>query len=171
MVFLFLRGDVVRKNLAWRFFLIILCAISICFTAASFQISRQYQVPFNFTSKLLIRSTILSGVSLFVQFDDPSSEVKATLEPESFNQIKTDADYMRVDDYFSLIGIRDIQLREINNERIVRSSFSFGYQTSEEEKLKQLRAEYNLDSVISQSSSEFESMVLLRNWTRSQFSR
>ncbi len=171
MVFLFLRGDVVRKNLAWRFFLIILCAISICFTAASFQISRQYQVPFNFTSKLLIRSTILSGVSLFVQFDDPSSEVKATLEPESFNQIKTDADYMRVDDYFSLIGIRDIQLREINNERIVRSSFSFGYQTSEEEKLKQLRAEYNLDSVISQSSSEFESMVLLRNWTRSQFRR
>src|SRR5207253_2059224 len=64
-----------------------------------------------------------------------------------------------------------LQLQQAHNEHIIYSSYPFRYQPADEPRLQQLRTQYHLDDVVAGAADEFEALVRLRNWTRSQFRR
>lgn len=61
-----------------------------------------------------------------------------------------------------------LAVRRFRNQKIVRSSFPYGFQRPSE-KLKKLRAQYKLDEVVAPGKTDFEKQVLLRNWVRRQW--
>ncbi|NQU11403.1 transglutaminase domain-containing protein [bacterium] len=61
-----------------------------------------------------------------------------------------------------------LTLKELRNQRIIRSSYPFTHQTPSP-KLARLRSEWKLDDVIAGGKTEFEQLVLLRNWVRNQW--
>src|SRR5262249_27593244 len=84
---------------------------------------------------------------------------------------------LRAEDYFRMVQERAanfgerVRLVNLGNETIHPSPFRFLYQPYEEPRLHQLRKKYRLDEVIAGASCEFEQMVRLRSWCRSQFRR
>ncbi|MEO8207266.1 MAG: transglutaminase-like domain-containing protein, partial [Chthoniobacterales bacterium] len=61
-----------------------------------------------------------------------------------------------------------ITLEKFENQHIVRSSLPYSYQRPSE-KLTELRNRYKLDEVIAPGKTEWEQLVLLRNWVRRQW--
>jgi hypothetical protein len=61
-----------------------------------------------------------------------------------------------------------LSVQGFQNQKIVRSSFPYGFQRPSD-KLKTLRERYKLDEVIAAGKTEFDKLVLLRNWARRQW--
>lgn len=81
-------------------------------------------------------------------------------------------EYRRADDYFERNNAEKVfQIVTTRNEKIIKSRYKFSYQPYGEPRLFALRREYKLDEIVSSAKSEFDAMVRLRNWTRSQFQR
>ncbi len=53
---------------------------------------------------------------------------------------------------------------EINNRPVVRSSVTFGYEDLTNPRLAELRRRYRLPQVVHTGKSQFQQMLLLRNW-------
>ena len=64
-----------------------------------------------------------------------------------------------------------VTLTDVQNEVIRESPLEFSYQPWDEPRLHELRRRYNLPQVIRGARNDFEELVRLRNWTRSQFRR
>ncbi len=58
---------------------------------------------------------------------------------------------------------------EIQNERIVRPSYTFAHQLADEPRLKVLRERWRLDHVIQGGETEFEKILRLKRWIRHQW--
>ena len=144
----------------------------VCLLGAIAAISHTYQLPFRDTARLFAKQGALTAIHAALLIHDPT--VSRTVNPTLGNALDSEMfrGYGRIED--SLGGKTlppGAELAEIRNERIRRSRFSFGYQPFEEPRLAQLRAQYRLDDVVAGAGSEFEAMVLLRNWARSRFRR
>jgi len=64
-------------------------------------------------------------------------------------------------------GDMGLMLKEFDNQRIVRSSYRYSFQTPSP-KLARLREMFDLDQVVAAGKSDMERLVLLRNWVRHQ---
>ena len=62
----------------------------------------------------------------------------------------------------------ELRIVEWQNEWIVRSSYEYDYQAPDE-MLKELRERYELDDVVSSCRTEWEQMLLLREWVRTRW--
>ena len=62
----------------------------------------------------------------------------------------------------------ELRIVEWQNEWIVKSAFPYAYQAPDE-MLAQLRQRYRLDEVIQPGQTEFEQMLLLREWVHNQW--
>ena len=62
----------------------------------------------------------------------------------------------------------ELRIVEWQNEWIVRSAYEYDYQAPDE-MLRELRERYELDDVISGGRTEFEQMLLLREWVRNRW--
>lgn len=145
---------------------------SIIFSGSVLMLSHKYDKSPLVTGKMLARHCVLSTYSFLIKIYDPYDSSLANWGPvDSFNddQLKT---YVRAEKYFNNNDHNKRYKRlDIHNEKIVKSRFDFNYQPFEEEFLLRLREKYKLADVIINSDSEFQEMVLLRNWARSQFDR
>jgi len=117
------------------------------------------------------RDLLLRSIELCVEIYDPSPPRRAALEPD-LKAYRVELDHYEViGDDFLRAPRGSMKAITIENEHIVRSSLGFSYQPWAEPRLRTLRERYSLDAVIGPGASEFEQMVRLRNWGRSQWKR
>lgn len=159
-----------KRTTASRLVLVVSGLILSCLLVVSFVISLQYQVSIRVPLKLIPRQLFLSGVSLAVQVYDPAGAIEVITGPGDYEK-EDIGSYVRFDDYCSGALSDDTTCQVADNAKIIKSSFDFGYQVFEEESLQQLREKYDLEKVVGEAEDEFEEIVLLRNWARSQFRR
>jgi hypothetical protein len=62
----------------------------------------------------------------------------------------------------------ELRIVEWQNEWIVRSSYEYDYQPKDE-MLVELREKYELDAVIAGGRTEFEQMLMLKEWVRNRW--
>ncbi|MFQ6042937.1 MAG: transglutaminase-like domain-containing protein, partial [Candidatus Poribacteria bacterium] len=62
-----------------------------------------------------------------------------------------------------------ISVSEFHNEQIVRPSYTFAHQLSDEPRLKILRGRWRLDHVIQGGKTEFDKILRLKRWVRQQW--
>jgi hypothetical protein len=134
-----------------------------------------YQLSFVSTASALTREALLRSVLLAIDVYDPYQPRLAVLGPADQPDVHS-KEYVRIEDLFSSAastGLPDrrMHLQRVHNERIVRSRYQFSYQPYDEPRLQALRDAYRLDEVVAGATDEFHAMILLRNWTRSQFRR
>ncbi|MDA7503945.1 hypothetical protein OAF74_01225 [bacterium] len=120
------------------------------------------------SAKALAKLFIAKGTTVY----DPSVVIEAKTGPDS----KPESNYIFIDEELlnqDLIPASsdELFLTEISNQKIVKASQDFSYQTYEEPRLHELRKKYKLKEVVADAANEFEALVLLRNWSRSQFHR
>jgi len=151
--------------------LIFCTLLGLVYLSATVWISNTYGIPIAFTGKMIGREALLSMVRISTVIYDPATTRKAAISPKSGNPAFGEG-YVRIEDLLNTpTGIQSIQLVGLSNEKIIQSGHGFSYQPYDEKRLAALRKEYKLDEVVASARDEFEAMVLLRNWTRSQFRR
>jgi hypothetical protein len=135
-----------------------------------------YSASFMEVTQQLPKEAVLLAIKAAMHVYDPYRPQLARLGPEdhSLSDLKH---YRRIEEVLpsaptahSSQGKQVVLTRE-HNARIVRSSYTFRYQPYNEPILHQLRSKYRLDEVVAGAADEFEAMVRLRNWSRSQFRR
>jgi hypothetical protein len=146
------------------------------FCVATGIFAHRYHVSLSESADILVhfiaRSTIEVGVHLY----DPCTPRVAELGPGS-DETTPPEGMLRAEDFLrrqiTLAATCGTQLQIVNieNETIHRSAFPFSYQPYDEPRLHLLRKKYHLDEVVAGASGEFEQMVRLRSWNRSQFRR
>ncbi len=119
----------------------------------------------------LQRDMMLRAMALGTAIYDPTPPARAVLEPDHASLGIDVDDYELLDDHLGKLPKQGVTVVELENERIVRSSFRFGYQPWEEPKLGELRERFGLDEVVASGETEFDRMILLRNRGRSQWRR
>ena len=62
----------------------------------------------------------------------------------------------------------ELRVIEYQNERLVRSAFPFSYQAPDA-MLTELRQRYRLDDVIASGKTEFDQVLLLREWVHTRW--
>jgi len=149
--------------------LLLLATIALVATAAG--ISYLHDLPLSKSLQAMGRQTLLGGTALAVELYDPCQPQLAALGPLDEKGLDWKK-YVRVEEAFAdTKNNRAIKLIAADNERIVRSDYPFRYQPYDEPRLHELRKRYQLDEVVAPAKDEFEQLVLLRNWCRSQFRR
>ncbi len=146
------------------------------FLIAALYVSYTYDVSLLGAGEFVGRKTALLILEAGLKVYDPCKTRLAELGPGSE---ETDPPHgaLRPEEYFqasekpSAPCEGHLRTLKIEDETIRRSSFRFYYQPYDEPKLSQLRKKYRLDEVVAETSCEFEQMVRLRSWCRSQFRR
>jgi len=161
-----------RTGAKLRIIILLITAFALIFSTACLSISFTYDIsPYN-VGKKLIRHGTLSIIHALTLIHDSYSTKNASLGPGNARQTANYDNYVRIKDFFEKAKFRhNFHVMRINNEKIIRSRFDFAYQPYDEIKLKKLRKEYGLDNVVLSAKDEFDAMVRLRTWTRSQFRR
>ena len=160
------------KKKIFLFPLLILGIFFILFNLSVLTISFRFDIPYYYTSKAFLRQGVLLTLNGLTQIYDPAETKVAATGLNGFKRGKKGEGYGRIEKYFeNLKGEKGFQAIEIKNEKIIKSKYDFMYQPYGEPRLFMLRREYNLDEVVSGAKTEFEAMIRLRNWTRSQFRR
>ena len=156
----------------FRVLILILAFVATIFIGSSLAVSIKYSLSPIYVGKQLARYSVLSAIYLSTLIYDPAVVKNTTLDPANNESIVNSADYIQIDKYFKESKVREaLSIAKINNERIIKSRFNFIYQPYEEPRLDELRKKYKLVDVVSSAKDEFEAMILLRNWARSQFRR
>ncbi len=156
-----------RQAVAVAVWMLMVVASSV--SAASYH----YNLSLTAATGALARMVVLSAVELAVGVADPCAPRLAQLAPRDAEQIRWQ-DYERVEHALQqgrLFSASRVVLREVDNPQIIRSDYPFRYQPYDEPRLHELRERFELDQIVAGAKDEFEEMVLLRNWSRSQFRR
>jgi hypothetical protein len=158
-------------DMLWRRFpplLVLTLVFALVFANYTIALSHQYGVPLTTAVHGAARDTVLSAIDGSLQLYDPYRPRLARMEPENTPDF-TALGFDRVEDV--LRGGHAMQLRAYENARIIRSTFSFRYQPHDEPHLQLLAQRYGLLDIVRSAHTEFEGMVKLRHWARSQFAR
>jgi hypothetical protein len=146
------------------------------FFIASVYMSYAYDVSLPAAAKFLGRKMALQAIAIGVRVYDPCEARLAVLGPGS-EETDPPKGALRADEYLQALEKQGmtreglVRIERIENETIHRSPYPFFYQPYDDPRLDQLRKKYRLDDVVAGASCEFEQMVRLRNWCRSQFRR
>ncbi len=146
------------------------------FLIVSVYVSYRHGLTLKYAAQCVLRQSQLSVIEILVAIYDPCEYREAVIGPVTTPDTKIELQRAEV---ALPIGRRirshdghTIISEEIRNERInVGLGRDFRYQPYDEPRLATLREKYRLDDVIRAANDEFESMVLLRYWARSQFKR
>lgn len=168
------KRRVLRRILVRAFQVVFFAAAALgTYTAV---VSYRYDVPPSEAAGGVLRELTLLSVRAAVSAYDPCEPRVASTGPAD-GDVPNGAEYSRIEHVLVpgrtrtlAAGVRITSL-EVNNEVIKRSPYTFRYQPYEEPRLSELRRKYRLDDVTAPATTEFEAMVLLRNWTRSRFRR
>lgn len=156
----------------FRILIILFILSALVFLSSSAAISIKYDISPYYSAKQLIRNGILSGIHISTLIYDPSSTKIASIGLKNVQHPLNYGDYIRIEEFFKREKFQEgFHIKKIHNGKITRSRFHFSYQPYEEPKLAELRKNYRLDGVVAPARNEFEAMVLLRGWARSQFKR
>lgn len=165
----------VLKRLTKVGVLVLLGLAALVFTHASVA-SIRYNVPLSDALKESLRQGGLAVIGALVQVYDPCTPRVATTGPGADDRL--DATQLARIEVILPIGQtivtadgHRITTREVQNERIVRSPYTFHYQPYDEPRLHELRRRYHLDDVVAGAVNDFAAIVRLRTWTRAQFKR
>lgn len=109
----------------------------------------------------------LSLIKIGVNLYDPSTTIHPAFYPY-FSKNYNENYYKVIEKNLKTPNVRII---DINNKKNRYSSFRFAYQPYNDIRLEKLAKEYKLNDIVANSSDEFEKLVRLRTWCRSQFSR
>jgi hypothetical protein len=126
--------------------------------------------------KFVARKIALTALEAGLWVYDPCQARLTELGPGSA-EIDPPKGALRAEEYFQALRKQDaaggqrLHVGKVENEMIRRSRYRFFYQPFDDPRLGQLRKKYRLDEVVAGASSEFEQMVRLRCWCRSQFRR
>jgi hypothetical protein len=133
-------------------------------------VAYRYDVPVRDAAVSVTREVLLDGLALAVNIYDPSTVVPVRLGPG-----RIDTSYVRFEDAMASEGWASDLWRvvplEVDNARILRAPWEFRHQPHDEPRLHELRQRYGLDQLMAAAPSEFEGMVRLRHWARTQFAR
>lgn len=144
---------------------------SLALGATAGGISVRHGLPLSQSLQAMLRQTFLGGTALAVELYDPCHSHVVTFGPLDENVLDWEK-YVRIEQaYAEMEDRRAVKLLSAHNEQIIRSDYRFRYQTYDEPRLHELRKRYKLDEVVAPAVDEFQQMVLLRNWSRSQFRR
>ncbi len=119
----------------------------------------------------LQRDAMLHAMALGTRIYDPAPATRAPLETDLSLYGIDSGRYQRIEDFLARPFGDRLRPILVENERIVRSSYGFGYQPSDEPKLATLRERFKLGEVVAPGETELEQMILLRSWGRSQWKR
>jgi hypothetical protein len=158
----------------WRIvrilFVLILAAV-LALTVASYAIGNKYGIPGTLAAKMITRETGLSLIRAFTAIYDSAPGRQPVFEPGGYNPAIAD-EYKRIELVLNKqFEEKSLRLIDLRNEKRVSSRYGFAYQPSDDLNLVLLRKQYKLDEVVAGAKNELESLILLRNWTRSQFRR
>ena len=155
-------------------FFILIIFITLAFAVASIVLGARYDMPPVYMAKQMMKQGILGAMDILVQLCDPvkAKTRPATVEPADGQSFNDEDYYMLTEEFFRKAKLsKTFHMEKICNETIRTSRFHFSYQPYDEPVLLELRKAYNLDDVVAPAKDEFEAMLLLRNWGRSQFRR
>ncbi|MBU4179863.1 MAG: hypothetical protein KJ625_08005, partial [Actinobacteria bacterium] len=165
-----------KGNWIWglkRLFIVAALCFSI-FCVFCSGIASKYDVSAYYVAKAMMRQGTLSLIRYFTLAYDPVSAKVATAGPGDEAVDVGNKDCLRIEDYFEALRLHGqcgIRIIKIDNEKIIKSSFTFSYQPYDEPILHEVRTKFMLNEVVAPAGNEFEKLILLRNWTRSQFKR
>ena len=137
--------------------------------------SYRHGVPLRVAAKGVLRTYGLEAARLAVAVYDPCTAHVAETGPSPDSAAL--AASRPIEEVFppgggvSLGDRYRVETVKVANEKIVRSPYRFAYQPYDEPRLQELARKYRLSEVVARGRDEFEGMVLLRNWSRSQFRR
>jgi len=170
MKYLFFIKKWVLSNL--RIIAIVLCLVAVIFMSSSIIIGFKYSLSPSYVGRQLIHQSILSTINLLTTIYDPVSIKSVSFGPNDRLQNINHDNFKRIEVFFEQTNYKKrIKIIDIQNEIIKTSQFQFRYQPFDEPDLLLLRRKFNLDDIIFTANNEFEKMILLRNWCRSQFRR
>lgn len=153
----------------------LLLLAAVAFLLYSAYVSYHYAVPFSTAAKDVGRQVYLESLRAVELVHEPCEVKVARVGPDE--PLARARNYRRVEEVLppgqALDPAQDLHVvvEHVHNEEIVNSSRRFRYQTHDEPRLHELRRKYRFDEVVAPATTEFEAMVLLRNWARSQFRR
>ena len=144
--------------------------------ACSIADMQRYNVPFRVALKGIVRDTGLALASASVALYDPfEARVAATGPPDradlNLSGYRRVEQLLPVNRPVQILSNASLTLTEFDGQTIRKGPLPFAYQPYDEPRLHELRRRYKLDSVVAGATSDFEQLVLLRNWSRSQFRR
>jgi len=137
-------------------------------------LSVRYDVPLLTATRGAVRDAALESIRLMVAVYDPSDPRTPRLAPD---EAWAGAGLARLDADTSVepwtVGGRQLTVGTItvDNARVQPARYPFRYQPYDEPRLHELRERYALDDLLATAPTEFEGMVRLRHWARSQFQR
>jgi hypothetical protein len=120
--------------------------------------------PFD-AAHVTIKAATLGAIGGAVRIYDPIAARTADLGPSQELGVHS---HVRAEQFFSANGLRVTDARIAT---IRTSPFPFRYQPYDEPRLHELRRRYGLDAIVARAPTEFDAMVRLRSWTRTQFRR
>lgn len=150
--------------------LLTIFVLLIIFNLLVLRISLKFDIPYYEISQGILRQGVLLTLDGLTQIYDPAKTKIVKTGPMGYTGREKNDGYKDIENVFkNANGNMEIRIKELENGKIIKSKFDFGYQPSEEPQMEVLRKEYKIDKVIEGAKSEFEAIVILRDWARSQF--
>lgn len=110
---------------------------------------------------LQIVAIFAKGISVFQKYHYASLGPRCKISNKQYIPLQLDTAE-------SIIG-PGLKIISLKNKKNIQSRFTFYYQPADEPRLKTLRLKYKLDTLVASAKNELESIIMLRNWTRSRF--
>jgi hypothetical protein len=135
----------------------------------------RYSIAYGTAITGTVRLMMLTAIEHAVALYDPYSPIVAITGPPDQDAIRVG--YRALDDllppgrHVTLDDGHVLTLVAATNEVIRETPFEFAYQPWSEPRLAELRRRYDLPNVVAGATNDFEELVMLRNWNRSQFRR
>ena len=135
------------------------------FVVATTAVAQRFAIPAVDAAHVTMRAAIVRAIGGAITIYDPVVARIADLGPSNEPALHSHA---RAEQFFSANGLR---VMDAHNATIRTSPFQFRYQPYDEPRLHELRRRYGLDAITAGAPTEFDAMVRLRSWTRTQFRR
>jgi hypothetical protein len=136
--------------------------------------AHRYQVDYGVAVAGSLRQLALTGIAMALAVYDP---YEPTLAPTGPPDVSPLDGFRSIDQVLPLrtpAAVADgftVTLDAAQNPVIRKSPLEFAYQPWSEPRLQELRRRFDLPRVVKGAKNDFEELVALRNWTRSQFRR
>ena len=146
-------------------------ALLVIYAAATCFVSFYYGLSLAASARTIPRHLAILGIEAGVSIWDPCSPRTAPDGPAT-EYAPPAEECARLEDFMQKHSqARGWTIGEIRNPHIAVGRLPFRYQPFDEPRLQQLREKYKLAELVAAAPTEFEGMVRLRGWARSQFRR
>jgi hypothetical protein len=135
------------------------------FVVATTAVAQRFGLPPFDAAHVTMKAATLRVIDGAVRIYDPVAARIADFGPSHELALHS---HVRAEQFF---GANGLGVMDAQNATIRTSPFPFRYQPYDESRLQELRRKYGLDAIVAGAPTEFDAMVRLRSWTRTQFRR